>query len=158
MAIEPTAVTTHDSREIAPTCAMLVGSMMMPDPIMLTATMKVSWIRLIRFGWSMMPPPSRAVRDLPSCFLCQAIDQVASTACGLLEPQAVNIGLESGEFLVELPGIEQIVLDRLGGLGDALARHDHRNAGRIGNHHHRHGPAEQMVDLHALDPPAHQPF
>ena len=42
MAIEPTAVTIHDSSEIAPTCAMFVGSMMMPEPIMLTATMKVS--------------------------------------------------------------------------------------------------------------------
>ena len=50
MAIEPSAVTIHDSNEIAPTCAMLVGSMMMPDPIMFTATMKVSCIRLIRFA------------------------------------------------------------------------------------------------------------
>jgi hypothetical protein len=50
MAIEPSAVTIHDKREIAPTCAMLVGSMMIPDPIMLTATMKVSWIKLMRFA------------------------------------------------------------------------------------------------------------
>ena len=50
MAIEPSAVTIHDSNEIAPTCAMLVGSMMMPDPIMFTATMKVSCIRLMRFA------------------------------------------------------------------------------------------------------------
>ena len=42
MAIEPSAVTIQESREIAPTCAMLVGSMMMPEPIMFTATMNVS--------------------------------------------------------------------------------------------------------------------
>ena len=47
MAIEPSAVTIHDSSEIAPTCAMFVGSMMMPEPIMFTATMKVSCIRFI---------------------------------------------------------------------------------------------------------------
>jgi hypothetical protein len=47
MAIEPTAVTPHDSSEIAPTCAMFAGSMMMPEPIMLTATSNVSCTRLI---------------------------------------------------------------------------------------------------------------
>ena len=49
IAIEPTAVTIHDSSEIAPTCAMLVGSMMIPEPIMFTATMNVSCIRFIFF-------------------------------------------------------------------------------------------------------------
>src|SRR5690242_514885 len=33
---------------MAPTCAMFVGSMMMPEPIMFTATMNVSCIRFIR--------------------------------------------------------------------------------------------------------------
>jgi hypothetical protein len=42
-------VTTQDSSEIAPTWAMLVGNMMMPEPIMLTATMNVSWVRFIFF-------------------------------------------------------------------------------------------------------------
>jgi hypothetical protein len=53
-------VTIQDSSEIAPTCAMLAGSMMIPDPIMLTATIMVSWTRLIFFaslevfiGWSL---------------------------------------------------------------------------------------------------------
>src|SRR5688572_27538463 len=49
MAMEPIAVTPHDNSEIAPTCAMLAGSMMMPEPIMLTATSTVSCIRLIFF-------------------------------------------------------------------------------------------------------------
>ena len=47
MAIEPTAVTPHDSSEIAPTCAMFAGSMMMPDPIMFTATRTVSCTQFI---------------------------------------------------------------------------------------------------------------
>src|SRR5262245_21948437 len=49
MAIEPSAVTIQDKSEIAPTWAMFVGSMMMPEPIMFTATMKVSWTRFIFF-------------------------------------------------------------------------------------------------------------
>ena len=57
MAMEPTAVTTQDSSEIAPTCAMFVGSMMIPEPIMFTATMNVSCIRLIFFGSCIGPPP-----------------------------------------------------------------------------------------------------
>src|SRR3954447_16794357 len=48
--MEPTAVTPQESSEMAPTCAMLVGSMMIPEPIMLTATRTVSCIRLIFFG------------------------------------------------------------------------------------------------------------
>jgi|GEM_PF-3481144 hypothetical protein len=47
MAIEPIAVKAHDNSDTAPSCAMLVGSMMMPDPIMLTVTSVVSPIRLI---------------------------------------------------------------------------------------------------------------
>jgi hypothetical protein len=42
MAMEPTAVTSQESSEIAPTSAMFVGSMMIPEPIMLTIVMKVS--------------------------------------------------------------------------------------------------------------------
>ena len=47
--MEPTAVTIQDSSDIAPTWAMLVGSMMIPEPIMFTATMNVSCIRFIFF-------------------------------------------------------------------------------------------------------------
>ena len=55
MAIEPTAVTIHDSREMAPTWAMLVGSMMIPDAIMFMDTINVSWTRFIFLG-CMSPP------------------------------------------------------------------------------------------------------
>jgi hypothetical protein len=50
MAIEPNAVTIHESSEMAPTFAMFVGSMMIPLPIMFTATMNVSWMRFIFFA------------------------------------------------------------------------------------------------------------
>ena len=42
MAIEPMAVITQDSNDTAPSWAMLDGSMMMPEPIMFTATRVVS--------------------------------------------------------------------------------------------------------------------
>jgi hypothetical protein len=35
------AVTIQDSSEMAPACAILVDSMMMPEPIMFTATINV---------------------------------------------------------------------------------------------------------------------
>ena len=50
IAMDPTAVTIQESSDIAPTLAMLLGSMMMPDPIMFTATMNVSWMRFIFLG------------------------------------------------------------------------------------------------------------
>ena len=54
MASEPSAVTIQDSSEIAPTLAMLEGSMMMPEPIMLTMTMNVSCATFIFFFCSAM--------------------------------------------------------------------------------------------------------
>src|SRR4026208_1207935 len=69
IAIEPIAGTIHDSREMAPTFAMLVGSMMMPEPIMFTATMNVSCIRFIFFapcaGVAVAAPVSGPARLLP---------------------------------------------------------------------------------------------
>src|SRR6185436_3561114 len=57
IAMEPTAVTIHDNSEIAPTFAMLVGSMMIPEPIMFTATMNVSCTRFIFFFGSDISTP-----------------------------------------------------------------------------------------------------
>ena len=47
-------------------------------------------------------------------------------------------------------------MDRFGRGGDALSRHDQRNAGRVRNHHHGQRAAHELVDLHALDPSANQ--
>src|SRR5580765_5373858 len=60
--MEPTAVTPHDRSEIAPTFAMLVGSMIMPEPIMLTATSMVSCMRLIFFVLAIVSPLSLVSR------------------------------------------------------------------------------------------------
>ncbi|GLO02749.1 hypothetical protein PPUJ13061_26470 [Pseudomonas putida] len=54
MAIEPTAVISQDSSDTAPICAMLAGSMMMPDPIMFTVTRVVSPTKPIFFAGSLM--------------------------------------------------------------------------------------------------------
>ena len=47
----------HDRSEIAPTFAMFVGSMMIPEPIMFTATSTVSWNTFIFFAGSAMKSP-----------------------------------------------------------------------------------------------------
>src|SRR4051794_40944009 len=109
MAIEPTAVTTHDNSEIAPICARLVGSMMMPDPIMLTATSVVRPASVIFFTGSAMAG---------SLLLQQTVDEVASSGGRGFEPQPVNVRLETGELGVELARVEQIVLDGLRVLRD----------------------------------------
>ena len=54
---------------MAPTFAMFVGSMMMPEPIMFTATMNVSCIRLIFLA---------ACADVP--FATPVSDAAATTA------------------------------------------------------------------------------
>jgi hypothetical protein len=60
MAIEPSAVTIQESSEMAPTLAMFVGNMMIPEPIMFTATMNVSWVRFIFFCDAMSSSPRAA--------------------------------------------------------------------------------------------------
>src|SRR3954471_19379162 len=67
MASDPIAVTSQDSSEIAPTLAMLAGSMMMPEPIMLTVTMNVSCVTLIFLLASAiaLPPVDRGLPSFP---------------------------------------------------------------------------------------------
>src|SRR3954464_2276960 len=65
MAMEPSAVTIHESREIAPTWAMLLGSMMMPEPIMLTATMNVSCTTFIFLAAGAVSPLTAGRRTSP---------------------------------------------------------------------------------------------
>ena len=75
IAIEPSAVTIHDNSEIAPTFAMFVGSMMMPEPIMLTVTMNVSCTTFIFFCGISHRTPS---------FSCRASTQSLVAQCGSL--------------------------------------------------------------------------
>src|SRR5512145_2306593 len=100
MAIEPTAVTPHESSEIAPTCAMFVGSMMIPEPIMFTATMNVSCIRFIFFLDSCTLSP---LFRLPCCI--RLADHVGveldSTLNALLE-HALDLVVEAREAVERL--------------------------------------------------------
>src|SRR4249919_2124267 len=84
IAIEPTAVTPQDSSDMAPTWAMFVGSMMIPEPIMLTATRTVSCIRLIFFGVSISSSPFQ-----PRPLLLDAQDMVGPVVhfCALDHPR-----------------------------------------------------------------------
>src|SRR5262245_47638395 len=113
---------------------MLAGSMMIPEPIMFTATMNVSCIRFIFFCMSL----SLALAVL---FLLQAIHEIAAALGRRLKAEPMDVGLEARELLVELAGIEQVILNRLGCLGEALAGHDHRDARWIGHDHHAQGAA-----------------
>ena len=70
--------------------------------------------------------------------------------------QAVHIGDEPGEATVEIPGERQVVDDRTGGLGKALAGHDQWDARRIGHQHHGSDASLQLIDRHRLDIAAHQ--
>src|SRR5262245_49303192 len=132
---------------------MLVGSMMIPDPIMFTATMKVSWMRFMRLA------TTGSAKGAVACIVCcvtvlllsNAVHEVASARGGGLESEPVNIGLEAGEFAIEVAGIKQVVLDRFGRRSEPLPGHDQGNAGRIRDHHHGQSAAHQIVDLDAFD-------
>ena len=108
---------------------MFVGSMMIPEPIMLTATMNVSCVRLIFFCSAMISPAldgvavtgQSACRQLASRHALapprrllarggRSRRDTAGPTATWLEPQAVDIGLEAGELLVELSRVEQVVL------------------------------------------------
>src|SRR6185312_3576425 len=123
MAIEPRAVTIQNKREIAPTCAIFVGSMMIPEPIMFTATMNVSCIRLIFLGSCMTYPPiptcaaRLGLRRTTGAFR-DTVDQITPPAARPLEAQAVDVCLEAGKLLIKLARIQQVIVNRLGGLGD----------------------------------------
>src|SRR6185503_8550411 len=118
IAIDPTAVTIHDSSEIAPTRAMLVGSMMMPDPIMLTATMNVSCARLI-FPVFIAPSLAHDVR----------VEHDA--AVHALLKHTLHFVVESGEAVERLLERREVLEHRLRLLVPSLAGNDDADAGWI---------------------------
>src|SRR5258705_13370069 len=90
MATDPNAVTSQESSEIAPTLAMLAGSMMIPEPIMFTVTRNVSWVKFIFFvsmvGVLPVNPDESFLHDVgveldPAVdpFLIHALDLVVET-------------------------------------------------------------------------------
>src|SRR5215471_4912130 len=114
MAIEPSAVTIQERSEIAPICAMLVGSMMMPEPIMLTATTTVSCIIVIFFG---------AVAIVLSLFL-----DAQHVVHAVFHLGAFDHPRESRELLLALLHALQVLDLRRALRAEVLPRHQHRNA------------------------------
>src|SRR5215471_14139434 len=151
MAMEPTAVTIHDSSEIAPTCAMFVGSMMMPEPIMFTATMNVSWTTFIRFRSCTTPPPTFSVATLmiaprtSRVYGCRPpfpgelsresfahhVGVEHDAAVHALLVDALHFVVEAWEAVERLLEGEEIVEHRLRLAVPALTRDDDSDPGRI---------------------------
>src|SRR5436853_7669500 len=108
MAIEPTAVTIHESSEMAPTRAMFAGSMMMPDPIMFTATRNVSWVRVI-FFLCIAPPglPRRRARSL-----AHHVGEELDAAVRLLLEHTLDFVVEPREPVERLLECQELVEHR----------------------------------------------
>src|SRR6188508_330556 len=125
--MEPTAVTSHDSSEIAPTCAVLVGSMMMPEPIMFTATMNVSWTRLI-FFCSCIP---LLLRDPLRGSLPNHVSMELYATVHLLLEDALHFVVEAREAVERFVEGQTVVEHRLRPFVPALAGDYDADAGRI---------------------------
>src|SRR4026208_527600 len=117
IAMEPTAVTSHDSSEIAPTCAMLVGSMMMPEPIMFTATMNVSCMRFI-FFCSCIP---LLLRDQLRGSLPNHVSMELYATVHLLLEDALHFVVEAREAVERFLEGQKVVEHRLRPFVPALA-------------------------------------
>src|SRR5262245_8240347 len=140
MATEPTAVTSHDSREIAPTRAMLVGSMMIPDPIMLTATMNVSWTRFIFFGGMQPPRHSSQERSLVDDVRAEPDASIDS----LLE-DALHFVVETGEAVERFLERQEVVEHRLRAVVPALARQHDADTRRVDQRERRRHAALDVL-------------
>src|SRR5678816_13788 len=125
MAIDPTAVTTHDSNEIAPTPAMLAGSMMMPEPIMFTATMNVSCTTFIFFFVLAIP----LLLNLSlRCSLTNHVGVELDATVHLLLVHALHFVVEAGETVERFFERRKIVEHGLGSRIPALAGNEHADA------------------------------
>src|SRR5262249_55903093 len=122
MAIEPRAVITQDNSEIAPTFAMFVGSMMIPEPIMLTATMNVSWVNVIFFRSSTSVPSKSFTYRV-------RVELDASVYSFLKDP--LHFVVEAGKLVERFLEGEEVNEHRLRAVVPPLTRNDDADAGRI---------------------------
>src|SRR5262245_39464218 len=148
MAIEPTAVTIQESSEIAPTFAMLVGSMMMPEPIMLTATMNVSWTRLIFFVSATTSPP---LRSRPRLALAHRVRVELDAAVHPLLIDALHLVAKAREPVERLLEGQEVVEHRPRPVIPPLAGDDHANAGRIDEGEGGGDAAADLLERHVVD-------
>src|SRR5579863_7346975 len=106
---------------------MLVGSMMMPEPIMFTATMNVSWTRFIRFACF----TSAMMRLLfPGRSLSDHVGVKFDAAVRPLLEYALDLVVEAGETVERFLERQEIIQHRLRPLVPPLARHRCRASGR----------------------------
>src|SRR6187401_733057 len=118
MAIDPTAVTIHDVSEIAPTPAMFAGSMMMPEPIMFTATMNVSCTTFIFF-----------LSDIP--LLLHHISVKFDTTVHLLLVHPLHFVVEARKAVERFFERRKVIEHGLRPVVPALAGNQHTDAGWI---------------------------
>src|SRR5688572_30339442 len=106
---------------------MFVGSMMMPEPIMLTATMNVSCIRFIFFCGAAMT----ALLKWGASSLANHVRVELDAAVHLLLVDALHFVVEAREAVERFLEGAEVVEHRLGLRVPALARNDDADAGRI---------------------------
>src|SRR6185503_7548657 len=140
MAIEPRAVTIHESREMAPTWAMLLGSMMMPEPIMFTATMNVSCTTFIFLAVAAPVLTVPAPRSPP--------DRVGEELDAVIDPlliDALDLVVEAGKTVERLLKRHEVVEHRLGPIVPPLTGHHDADAGGIDQRQRRSDPALDLL-------------
>src|SRR5688572_22498338 len=117
--MDPSAVTIQDRSEIAPTWAMLVGSMMMPEPIMFTATMNVSCTTFIFLAAGVVSPFTVALLTSPLDRVGEELDAVIDT----LLIDALDFVVEAGKAVERFLKRHEVVQHRLRAIVPALAGH-----------------------------------
>src|SRR5262245_7400857 len=142
MAIEPRPVITHDNSEIAPTFAMFVGSMMIPEPIMLTATMNVSWVNVIFF---------RSSTSVSSTLFTYGVrvELDASVYPFLKDP--LHFVVEAGELIERFLEREEVIEHRLRPIVPAFAGNDDADAWRVDQREGGGNAPFDLVQRHVVD-------
>src|SRR5215470_5598313 len=142
MAIEPRAVTTQDNSEIAPTFAMFVGSMMIPEPIMLTATMNVSWINVIFF---------RSSTSVPSKSFTYGVRVKLDASVHAFLKNPLHFVVEAGKLVERFLEGEEVIEHRLRSIVPAFTRNDDADAGWINQREGGRNATVHLVERHVID-------
>src|SRR5512139_722754 len=148
IAIDPTAVTSHDSSEIAPTWAMLAGSMMMPDPIMFTVTMNVSCTTPIFFCASAI---LSLLVSLPARSFADDVGVELDAPVHLFLVDALYFVVEPGKAVERLLEGEEVVEHRSCPFVPAFARQHHADAGRIDQRQRGRNAALDVFERNVVD-------
>src|SRR5213082_695950 len=127
---------------MAPTCARLEGSMMMPEPIMLTATMKVSCVTFIFFCGSAMTAP---------LFLADDVGMELDAALDALLVDALHLVVEAREAVERVLEGAEVLEHRPRARVPALARHHDADARRIDERERGRDAPLHLVERDVVD-------